>query len=254
MNDVPQEAWFYSHEGERIGPVTFAELRAKAQAGELNPRLDLAWKYGMDQWLPSGGIQGLFERRDSEESLASMAATPDTSRSAGGESVRERMKREGDWPGARRRSYLIAIFIFPVLWAMGFAAAEGFLEKQLGAELTGYAKAGMPLVPLIVSVIYGVKRLMNVGMSGWWFLGNFIPLLNLWVGFRSFACPAGYAFHKKLDGVGIFLAIVYWLIAIAALAIVAVGIAAFFSVAGNPELQAKIQELVRESLEKARPQ
>ena len=62
MNDVQQEMWFYSREGEKCGPVSFADLRIKAQEAGLNPRLDLAWTKGMAEWKPAGEIAGLFER------------------------------------------------------------------------------------------------------------------------------------------------------------------------------------------------
>ena len=58
MNDTPQDAWFYSSEGERIGPVTFAELRVKASEAALNPRLDMVWTQGMAEWKPAGEIEG----------------------------------------------------------------------------------------------------------------------------------------------------------------------------------------------------
>ena len=37
------DAWFYTREGERFGPVTFTDLQAAAGSGQLNPRLDMAW-------------------------------------------------------------------------------------------------------------------------------------------------------------------------------------------------------------------
>ena len=64
-----------------------------------------------------------------------------------------------------------------------------------------------------------------------------MPILNFWVGYRCFACPAGYAYHKKLDGVGIFLAIVYWLMIAVVLLAVAAVIAVLLGAVGSPELQ-----------------
>ena len=67
MNETPPDAWFYSREGERIGPVTFAELKVKATEAALNPRLDMVWTHGMPEWKPAGEIDGLFERRATPE-------------------------------------------------------------------------------------------------------------------------------------------------------------------------------------------
>jgi hypothetical protein len=47
-------------------------------------------------------------------------------------------------------------------------------------------------------------------MSRVWFFGLFAPFLNLWVWYRLFACPPGYAYHKKLDPLGWVLAVIHW--------------------------------------------
>jgi hypothetical protein len=82
-------------------------------------------------------------------------------------------------------------------------------------------------------------------MSRWWFLGNFVPLLNFWVGYRTFACPAGYAYHKKLDGAGIFLAIVYWLMILLVIVSIAVAVAILLGAIGDPELRQQIESAIR---------
>ena len=103
------------------------------------------------------------------------------------------------------------------------------------------------LVPLIFLIYIGLNRLLNLGMSRWWFLGHFVPLLNFWVGYRSFACPAGYAYHKKMDGVGIALAILYWLAIVAGLLAFAALIAVVFGAAGSPELKQQMLDLLNEA-------
>jgi hypothetical protein len=82
-------------------------------------------------------------------------------------------------------------------------------------------------------------------MSRWWYLGNFVPILNLWVSYRMYVCPAGYAFHKKLDGVGVALAIFYWLMILLTILMVASLIALMFGVIGSPEIQQQIEEAFR---------
>jgi uncharacterized membrane protein YhaH (DUF805 family) len=239
--------WFYSHEGERIGPVTFADLQIKAKEGGLNPRLDLVWKHGMDEWQPSGEIPGLFERRETEK-REDLAPPTDPYAPPELESVEERMSREGDWPGARRRSYLAATLLFPFAWAFGFAMATPFLTTQFGPEIMKFAAIGIQLVPVVVSIYFAVRRLINVGMSGWWWFGSFVPLLNVWIGYRCFACPAGYAYHKKLDGIGIFLAIIYWLMVVILIATVAAGIALLLGSIGSPELQQQIRDVIQQAM------
>ena len=57
MNEMAQDVWFYSQAGERIGPVSFVDLKIKATEGGLNPRLDMVWTHGMPEWKPAGEVE-----------------------------------------------------------------------------------------------------------------------------------------------------------------------------------------------------
>ena len=271
MSDSPQNAWFHTRQGERIGPLTFAELRVKALEGELDPRLDLVWTEGMTEWQAAGEIADLFGRRSStagHESLAPPAAPYAPPKE---ESVAEKMHRIGAWPGARRRSYLAMTIIFPVVWNFVFSSTAGFLTVLLGPHIMGVVGIVAVLLPLGVGVQFGLARLQNLGMSRWWYLVNLLPVLItaaglryyeavggwlpaslagvtlipfFWLGYRCFACPAGYAFHKKIDGVGIALAIVYGVLMLVTIAAIGVVAAVLLGTLDNPELQARMQELL----------
>lgn len=245
---MPQDAWFYSREGERIGPVTFSELQIKAKESALNPRLDMVWTQGMAEWKPAGEIEGLFERRSApepQESLAppaAAAAAGDPYRVSEEDSVAQRMGEEGDWPGVRRRGYIFSLFI-PALWSLALTFVSPFVQKQFGNELSVVIIPALACVALLFCLYFGIQRFPNLGMSRWWYLANFVPILNIWTGYRCFACPAGYAYHKKLDGVGIFLAIIYWLMILLALLVIAAFVAVLLGAAGDPEIREKLQEL-----------
>ena len=249
MEDEPHEIWFYSRDGEKHGPVSFTHLQAKAKEASLNPRLDMVWCKGMDEWKLAGEIEGLFKRHavaePPEVPVPTLAGSP--YQPPQGDSVAEQMGKEGEWPGARRRSYLIATLIFPSLWGFVIAAGAGFLTTQFGPEIMKIALPGLSVVPLLVIIVISLKRLVNLGMSRWWFLGNIVPILNLWVGYRCFACPAGYAFHKKMDGAGIFLAIIYWLVLLLAVVAIVGIIAALSGSLGSPEIQQQIREAVQKA-------
>jgi hypothetical protein len=247
MNETTPDAWFYSREGERIGPVTFADLKIKAIEAGLNPRLDMVWTHGMPEWKPAGEIDGLFERRSAPEVMETERSA-DPYRPPEHESSEEIMGQEGEWPGARRRSFLAASLLFPVLWGAGIAFAVPALTNQFGQEIMDIVVPASNIVPLIVGLYFGLMRLVNLGMSKWWYLANFVPILNFWIGYRCFACPAGYAYHKKLDGVGIFLAIIYWLMIVVALLAVAAVIAMIFGAFG-PEFKQQFQEILQKSVE-----
>jgi hypothetical protein len=82
-------------------------------------------------------------------------------------------------------------------------------------------------------------------MSRWWYLGNLVPILNLWVSYRMYVCPAGYAYHKKLDGAGVVLAILYWLMILLAVLMLASILAVMFGALGSPELRQQVEEALR---------
>ncbi len=244
MEELPHDSWFYSHEGERLGPVSLMELRAKALKGQLDPRLDLVWVQGMADWKSAGEIQGLFERRAAtspDEAFSPDAGPYPTSRQ---DAAADMMGREVEWRGVGRLGYFIAVLLFPMLWGFGLGLAVTVFQDQIEEPLVQAVILGAALViPLIVSIVFVFKRLMNLGMSRWWFIGYLVPLLNLWVVYRCFACPPGYAFHKKLDAIGIFLAVLYWmsiLLMIASIGYLLLG-------AGSAEFE----EMLRETIQKA---
>lgn len=249
MSELPQDAWFYSHEGERIGPVSFAELRVKAQQATLNPRLDLVWTHGMAEWQPAGQIDGLFDKRAAPAAPESLAPPTLPYTPPQHELAPEMMGREGDWPGARRRSFLIATLLFPGVWSFCLPAGLEWLKQPFGEKITGVIGIGAAFLPLVVVLYYGLMRLVNLGMSRWWYLANFVPFLNVWLGYRCFACPGGYAYHKKLDGVGVFLAILYWLLIAIGLLVMAALVALTLGSLGNSELIQQCRDALHNVLE-----
>ncbi|MES2657092.1 MAG: GYF domain-containing protein [Verrucomicrobiota bacterium] len=246
MNDTPQDAWFYTREGEKIGPITLADLRIKAQEAALNPRLDMVWTQGMEAWKPAGEIEGLFERRTSPEPAQSLGPPTDPYAPPTQESSAEVMAKEGGWPGARRRSYLFMVCLLPILLNIALPKLMPPLAAQFGQQLLGPILLGVGIAMLVIVLYYSLQRLANLGMSRWWFLGNFVPVLCFWVGYRCFACPGGYAYHKKLDGAGIFLAIVYWLLLAFAFAVAAFAVAVFFGALESPEFKEQLLEAIRQ--------
>ena len=246
MDNTPQDAWFYTREGEKIGPVTLAELRVIAAEGQLHPRQDMVWSASMDAWKPAGEIEGLFVRK-APETREAIAPSADPYRSPELDDMADIMLYQFDWPGARRRSYLFAVLLFPILWQFILMYGLPFIIKEFGPELAGVIALSGALVPAVVSIWYGLARLSNLGMSRWWFLGNLVPILNLWIGYRCFACPAGYAYHKKLDGAGIFLAILYWLFILLALLTIALIVASELGAIHDPELHEMIQEMMQQT-------
>lgn len=47
--------WFYGENGQRLGPVSEADLGSLIAAGRIGPAT-LIWREGMEQWLPLGQV------------------------------------------------------------------------------------------------------------------------------------------------------------------------------------------------------
>jgi len=242
MSEVPQDAWFYSKEGERIGPLTFGDLKIRVIEGLIHPRSDMVWTVGMETWKPAGEIEGLFERRDTEVSTQpTMAETPDLHQSGSADADASAKYQNVEWPGIGRGLYFLGSIV------LGFAS--GVVPPLVAPFAKGYEQflIAIPILVFVLTIGLGLKRLINVGMSRWWYLGNFVPMLNLWVSYRMAVCPPGYAYHRKLDGIGIFLAILYWL-AIIAMILAVIGI--FLVLAGtlgDPQLKQQFLDAIKKA-------
>ncbi len=225
--------WFITKEGERCGPYSLEELKAKVELHELNPRLDMAWKDGMEDWIPMGEVEGLFEKNTTAESLEkkdhkdqkinSKKKEERETKSAFGESEFEdepsNNPEDEEWEGASRGGFFFFIYIFPIIWLVGLSYASKMMGGILGEDLVPVVTGCLALLPLLTGIFAILQRFQNLTMSRWWFFGLFAPLLNFWLGYRLFACPPGYAEHKKLGALGWILAIIYWLPLVAMIAL-----------------------------------
>lgn len=250
MSEAPPQAWFFTKSTKQYGPVVFEELKFVAASGELHPRQDMVWTSGMGEWKPAGEIEGLFERVAVEPLTATasvaMAATANPYQASLDDSAERMMALQRDWPGVARAPYFVGSILLSV--------ANVFLPQLLVPYAKGYEPAllAVPGLIAVLSIMLGVKRLQNVGMSGWWYLGFLVPFLNFWVAYRTVVCPPGYAYHRKLDGAGIFLAALYWLLNVIALLVFVAVLLVVFGVVGDPEMQKQFQESIRQ-LEHQRP-
>lgn len=87
-----------------------------------------------------------------------------------------------------------------------------------------------------VIIIVAVKRLNNLGMSGWWILLHSIPLVNIWLFWLMLACPEGYDDHKELDRAGkIITACLLLLVILPIVAIVVLNFTSGVDTSPNPK-------------------
>lgn len=222
-----KDEWYVSRGGQRFGPVTFAEMVQSARAGRLEPRTDMVIGGGMTEWKPAGEIEGLFERKAAHEGgrdsdPGGHKPPSDSMADSGSYDHNKGQQQSLKLPGATRLGYFLGVTVLPILIFIGLSKAMPKIKELVGADYADWAELLVVIVPIVVIVIT-VKRFQNLAMTGWWWFGLLVPLLNLWLYYRLFACPPGYAYTRKLDLIGKLLAVVYWLcpVAVIVLAIVA---------------------------------
>lgn len=57
---MAETQWYYARNDQQYGPVSAADLKQLAEAGQLSPN-DLLWREGMDAWTTAVNLRGLFE-------------------------------------------------------------------------------------------------------------------------------------------------------------------------------------------------
>lgn len=210
-----ESQWYYTSGTERQGPVDRVTLTALARSGRIDPRMDLVWAPGMADWIPAGKVEGLYEMR-----AVAVAPTPTVAQTmAVAANYDDRPMARASHEGLGRLGYFFGTLLLPLLMMIGIGMALELAKPVLGEQLAGTLSLLILLVPVVV-ILLTVKRLHNLAMSGWWWLGMLVPFLNVWLSYRCFACPPGYAVVRKLDGIGVVLAIVFWLTQLAGLVVV----------------------------------
>jgi hypothetical protein len=238
-----QQQWFFSTGGERYGPVGFDYLLELAKTGRLDPRNDMVWTTTLPDWEPAGEVEGLFERRAVKNSDGSLDSSGDFANTG---TYAAKPIPKAHFPGTGRLGYLMGTVVVPVILIVAWQFALPFVQPQVPEHLRNYLPPVIFPLAGLLALATVVKRFRNVGMSGWSVFGLLVPLLNLWLGYLLFACPAGYSTRRKLDVPGKFLAILYWGPLLAGIGLgIAAGVGAF----GDLKESGKLQELKTQAIE-----
>lgn len=124
--------WYYTDQGQRVGPVSAAQLKERAASGRLQPT-DMVWKEGMTQWAAVGQVKGLLPAaRKEQTSVVSPPPmlTPEP-RIGGGLPTRFRIElvpQRRDIAETARMSAMIGFGTW-LVWAIGFSFLYAALEN-----------------------------------------------------------------------------------------------------------------------------
>lgn len=202
------EEWFFTKDGQQDGPITLQQIQALAKAGQLDPTTTHVWREGMVDWKTLADSGLLVGASLPAPGIAPPAMQTTVARNPylASEQIAQGTGRPMQYPGyGRLRYFLTNLAITVVFYAVVFAVAFASLSSSGGA---GGGDMGMPnpvvillfiLLVVVVSFYVIYQRVKNLGMSGWALLWTLVPFMNLWIGWRMFACPAGYENHRTLD-------------------------------------------------------
>ena len=194
--------WYIAKDGQQEGPVTAQQIAALAKAGTLDPTSTLVWHEGLPDWktLAESGLLSL------PGAVTPVAAKPVSENpylvTERTRTTLEEPRRDIpiEYPGYGRLRYFLSITVVMVVFYAILLALVFAMFSTNGSG--GGAAAAMLLIVLLMvgaSVHIALKRLKNLGMSGWAILWTLVPIMNFWIGWRLIACPAGYENHRTMD-------------------------------------------------------
>jgi len=201
--------WFFAKNGAQEGPVTAPQLQALVRSGTLDPATLLVWKEGMAEWssLQDAGLMPATSPLMTPTPM--VAAAPPASLATNPYLLSERsqhaMARERDayvpsYEGYGRLRYFLTYMVMTLaLYAVALGVVF-LIMKSTEAEVASLAVLGLLAIVYIIATFYiGAQRTKNLGMSGFAVLWSLVPIMNIWIGWRMMACPAGYEDHRTLD-------------------------------------------------------
>lgn len=245
---MSDQVWYYSQHGERKGPVTLEVLQSALSHGKIDIATDLVWGPGLSDWVKVHEVPELQGSAPAEPSSAPPVAAPaaDTSMSnivppsevakarsaenpyASPESdnaLQDAMnaRNAGEYGGMGRLMYWFAPMAICLLVFLGLTAVTAALGVADGDGSASNPTVIAALVAYVVCILLCLfatfSRLKNLGMSRWAILWGLVPVMNIWLSFRLYVCPAGYNDHKKLDGAGKVVLGVYILVFVGSIAL-----------------------------------
>lgn len=224
---ITESIWHFTIGGVRKGPASLEQVQDLLSKGRLDPEVDLVWKMGMDEWATVGSVPELAEvtvdkvppvsppPAQFKPLVVPEVINPYEAPNAGASTSELRAameERRGAYKGMGRFGYFIMLLV--PTWGM---LIFFFLQPNHPVFHSGAADDASIIAPMLFLAIVLVyclysrlSRLKNLGMSRWNLLWMFVPVMSLWIGYRMFACPAGYADHKQKDLIGKILTWVYF--------------------------------------------
>ncbi len=132
-------------------------------------------------------------------------------------------RETGGYGGSSRKGYILCILLLTIIsgGVTAYFLDEAFEKIMVqGNDIEEFSKYLAPIGAMlsafsIIGFFLVLARFKNLKMTRWWVLLLVVPFVNIWLGYRIWACPPGYGEHKNQDTAGKVLTIVYVLMLVA---------------------------------------
>ncbi len=188
--------WYYAVDGTSVGPVSEANFAELVRNGTIRSET-LVWQQGMEDWIPFGSAEEIMDGPP----MPPQSAGATTYDAADFESAREDPARAdaNTFVGALKDGFTRYVdfgtrstrpqFWWWALWSVIFSLGAAIVDTGLGAGENGPVGLLVSLVTFLPSIAVAVRRLHDIGRTGWWFLLVFVPVIG-WIVLIVFYCMA----------------------------------------------------------------
>ena len=126
--------WYIQDGSDRVGPLSSAELRQKAEAGEITPAT-LVQPVGAGDWVPAARVKGLFAKGVVDQRLSPSPVTHPTH----AQTVTQKpIPLRSSEPGSRSQAILVSFITVAAVLSFALAVAGWLLyrgDKESAAKL-----------------------------------------------------------------------------------------------------------------------
>lgn len=166
--------WHYARGGTAHGPIDQSEFETLIKNHTIRPDT-LVWREGMKDWvaletldLPGPDAPPRPRLKEVQDATSIREGLSDA--------VTDGLSRFLDFQTRSSRPQFWFWFLFIVLLHFGAA----IVLSVLGSSLLGWLFQLVSFALILPSAAVAVRRLHDIGRSGWWFLIYFIPLIG-WI-------------------------------------------------------------------------
>ena len=180
------QEWYYAEESTSKGPLSQTEFDALIANGTIRSDT-LVWQEGMEDWLPLGNA-ATRTASDATPARARYVDVEDPARADANSFVgalKDGFARYVDFKTRSTRSQ----FWWWALWSILLGLATSMLDVMLGMGDVGPLNSLLSLAMFLPSLAVAVRRLHDIGRTGWWYLMIFVPLVG-WIVLIVFFCTA----------------------------------------------------------------